>query len=484
MNRGLAYLIGIIIVVAIVAIAYKAYVPSVSVPITVAPSVANSTVMVQITDPPAVPGGTQTLMLYYSNIELHIAGKSNSTGFVSLNASGSANLMNLTNITQTLGIGKVNKTANFDLLRLNISSATITIGNVTYNVSVPNNRLLVRLSSLMNATSPTAIVDFYPSVLQIYASNQTIFVMVPSLKGVVIKGLPINSSQAHIGAKAGIANSAKAEVDRLIPNVTVTSSTLAVHNASVEFSVTVKDNSNSSVTMKDIMLSGYMRRLGPIAMPIIRGMPTSIGLGSDSNASGDFNHGFDLGSIGSLLSDMNISGINLSNLSSMNISSIISKVGNVLSEHGVNISDMHGFVFNIGNLSNSTLKHLGRILSNRMNASVLEDMHSLNVSNASIDDMLREVNNFSTDYHNVLNFIVMSNGTLSLPFDSAEFENGQTNGPNGYSISAGSSATFSFNGTIGFGNSPFHVLPLVNQTYGVRAIGEDGARASANVTAS
>ncbi|EQD59214.1 hypothetical protein B2A_04068 [mine drainage metagenome] len=500
MNRGLTYIIGIIIVIAIVVIAYKALAPSVSAPITVVPSAANNTVMVQLTDPPAVPNGTQALMLYYSNIELHNAGKSNSTGFISLNASGSVNLMSLTNLTQTIGVGKVNKSANFDLLRLNISSATITIDNTTYNVSVPNNRLLVRLSSLMNTTSPTAIVDFYPSVLQIYASNQTIFVLVPSLKGVVIRGLPLNSTQAHVGVKARIENSARAEMDRLRPNITITNSILDVHNTSVGFTVTVKDNSNSSVTMKDIMLSGYMRWLGPIAMPIIRGMPTSVdtsgngirantksntsvdtesnGTSANTVIEGNASSGFNLGSLGSLLGSMNINGINLSNMSGM-----LSDLGDMLSEHGMNISDMHGFNFGIGNLSNSTLKHLGEILNSRMNASVLEDMHNLNISNVSVRDMLREVNNFSNNYHNVLNFVVMSNGTLSLPFNSAEFEDGQSRGQNGYNISAGSSVTFSFNGTVGFGNSPFHVLPLVNQTYSIRAIGEDGARASANVTA-
>ncbi|MGC8537924.1 MAG: DUF4382 domain-containing protein [Candidatus Micrarchaeia archaeon] len=475
MNKGLSYAIGIIIVIVIAAIAYKALVPSVSAPVTVVtPQPANSTVMVQLTDPPAVPNGTQALMLYYSNIELHTAGKSNSTSFVSLNASGSVNLMNLTNFTQTIGVGKVSKSANFDLLRLNISSATITIGNATYNVSVPNNRLLVRLSSLLNATSPTALLDFYPSILQIYAANQTIFVLVPSLRGVVIKGLPLNSTQAHIGAKARIENSAKAEIERLTPNITITQSKLSVQNTSVDFSVTVKDNSNSSVMVKDVMLSGYMRRIGPIAMPIIRGMPTSVGAGSSGfdNVSG----GFNLGSIGSILGSLNLSNINMSN-----ISNVVSHIGNVLSEHGINISDMHGF--GVGNFSNSTIKDLGNILKSKMNASVLEDIRDINISNASVERILHEVSNFSANYHNVLNFIVLSNGTLSLPFDSAEFEDAQSNGQNGYNLSAGSSETFSFSGTIGFGNSPIHILPLVNQTYSIRVVGEQGARASANVTA-
>ncbi|MEM0150057.1 MAG: hypothetical protein QXW10_04130, partial [Candidatus Micrarchaeaceae archaeon] len=370
----------------------------------------------------------------------------------------------------------------------------ITIGNVTYNVSVPNNRLLIKLSSMMNATSPTAVIDFYPSVLQIYAANQTIFVLVPSLKGIVIKGLPLNGTQAHVGVKARLENSARAEIERLTPNITVTSSTLMVHNTSVDFSLTVKDNSNSSVTVKDVMLSGYMRRIGPIAMPIIgktvTKMPTSVDVGGGEFATGSFGDllsGLNSSSLSALLHDLNLSNINMSN-----VSSIISNVSRVLSEHGISISDMkgfnasdmQGFLLGIGNLSNSTKGMLGNVLSSRMNASVLEDLRNLNVSNTSVDDVLHEVNNFSRYYHNTLNFIVLSNGTLSLPFATAVFENEQVNRQNGYNISAGSSATFSFNSTIGIGSSPFHILPLVNQTYSVRIVGEDGARASTNVTAS
>ncbi len=494
MNKGYAYAIGIIIVIIIAVVAYKALAPSVSVPhvISVTPSAANNTVMVQLTDPPAVPNGTQSLVLYYSNIELHSAGKSNSTGFMSLNALGSVNLMNLTNFTQTIGIGKINKTANFDLLKLNISGATITIDNITYNVSVPNNVLLVKLSSLLNASSSTAIVDFYPSVLQIYVANQTLFVLVPSLKGVVIKGLPLNASQAHMGAKARLQNSARAEIARYGANISIMGSTLEVHNSTVDFSVTVKDNSNSSVMVNDIMLSGYMRRIGPIAMPIIRNMQTNAmsvsgGFGrglATGNASASYNGmynssmgSFPFGSLGSILSGLNLSGLNLnslnlSNLNISNISSIASKVKNMLSQHGINISS-------------PALSQLSDVLGNRMNASVLEDMRDLNISNSTVQGVLHQVKNFSMDYHNVLNFIVMRNGTLSLPFSIGEFDgNPISNGPNGYNLSAGASETFTYKGIIGIGNSQLRILPLVNQTYAVRAMGEDGASASANVTTS
>jgi hypothetical protein len=136
------------------------------------------------------------------------------------------------------------------------------------------------------------------------------------------------------------------------------------------------------------------------------------------------------------------------------------------------------------------------ILSNKINISVIKDMHNLNISNLTVERMLKEANNFSSAYHNVLNFLIQENGSLTLPFSEAEAE-----GPNGYTLKSGSNATFTFNAPITLGRSFSKSLPqptnsstnlthipliklIVNQTYRIKVIGEEGADASTNVTAS
>ena len=253
MNKAGTYLIGIIVVLAIIYVAISITHPPV--PTTTPTTVTNvsfvpsGTLAVQLTDPPQVPNGTQSLVIGYSGLALHEAGQSNSTGFVDLNASGSVNLMNLTNFTQTIAVAHVKLNQSFDMVRFNITSAKIDINGTVYNVSVPNNRLQIKISGL-NGTSGGALVDLSPTVLQIYAANQTIFLMVPAARAITINNRSINSTSVHIGFKARVNAVAKAKLEQVRPNITITGASLTSSGNSTYLAVIVKNNANSSVTLK------------------------------------------------------------------------------------------------------------------------------------------------------------------------------------------------------------------------------------------
>ncbi len=135
------------------------------------------------------------------------------------------------------------------------------------------------------------------------------------------------------------------------------------------------------------------------------------------------------------------------------------------------------------------------MLRNKINISVIRDMHNLNISNSTVERIMNEANNFSSAYHNALNFLIQKNGSLTLPFSEAEVE-----GPNGYTLKSGGSATFTFNAPITIGRSfselyhpsqlPTRLISapliklIINQTYRIKVIGEDGADTGINVTAS
>ncbi|MEM0086649.1 MAG: hypothetical protein QXU16_00005, partial [Candidatus Micrarchaeaceae archaeon] len=72
------------------------------------------------------------------------------------------------------------------------------------------------------------------------------------------------------------------------------------------------------------------------------------------------------------------------------------------------------------------------------------------------------------------------NGTLALPFNSDQMFEGNV----GYVLSPGSQATFSFSGKIEYANGHLIITPIPGATYKVVLIGEEGAYATANVTAS
>ena len=465
---------------------------------TITPSLSMSTFAVQLTDPPSVPNGTQSLIVNYSDLSIHESGSANNTGFIALNSSGSLNLLNLTNFTQTLGVIKLSSNMSFDMVSFNITHASIKINNTTYNVSIPNNKLIVRLKGSLNSTSPYAVIDFTPSILQIYAANQTIFVLVPSLRGIVIK--PPENVSARVGEKTRISSPLKSKLEAIRPNISITNALLEMNGNNTSVSVTVKDNSNASVTLKHIMLFGIMTNSAPLIRSaqisdqqptLVDGQITSEGLTNKSVISPTSKVA------NSILSNVSKS-VNtiLANTTFTFNNSMMSKFNDTFN---LNSNEINNF-----RLSSETAGELGRmidnkdILSNKINISVIKDMHNLNISNSMVKRMLKEANNFSFAYHNVLNFLIQENGSLTLPFSEAEVE-----GPNGYTLKPGSNATFTFNAPITLGRSFSKSLPqptnprinlthiqvpliklIVNQTYKMEVIGEEGAAASINVTAS
>ncbi len=500
MNKAGTYLIGIIVVLAIIYVAISITHPPV--PTTTPTTVTNvsfvpsGTLAVQLTDPPQVPNGTQSLVIGYSGLALHEAGQSNSTGFVDLNASGSVNLMNLTNFTQTIAVAHVKLNQSFDMVRFNITSAKIDINGTVYNVSVPNNRLQIKISGL-NGTSGGALVDLSPTVLQIYAANQTIFLMVPAARAITINNRSINSTSVHIGFKARVNAVAKAKLEQVRPNITITGASLTSSGNSTYLAVIVKNNANSSVTLKQVMLLGYMRSIisanASLNLPDQQSSNFSSGkFSSNASSTSSISSTSTAPSTSTTYPYTNTGVPNyMKNLGLRNSSFNVSAIGAFT--NAFNSSDISEAENILGTIANSPMaKALENEFRNRINASVIEDMHNINVSNVSLEAAIGEANRFSHDYHNALNFIVTSNGTLSLPFTQAEAE-----GPNGYVLGAGSSVTLIFNGTVAFGhdalanahvNANQGVGPLIkllaNQTYTVRVIGEEGAYASMNVTAS
>jgi len=121
--------------------------------------------------------------------------------WVSSSNTGSVNLLSLVNISQVIGSVNIPKNSTVDMVKFNITSATITIDNKTYNVTVPSQQIIVHVSNTqrVNGTA-SALIDITPVVASIYTNNSVIFVLVPSLRAVVVPG----SASATVGAKVAI----------------------------------------------------------------------------------------------------------------------------------------------------------------------------------------------------------------------------------------------------------------------------------------
>jgi hypothetical protein len=498
-NKAVSYIIGIIVILAIIYIAIGLVTPKPSIaPTTVAPSLSsNGTVALMLTDPAQVPAGTTALNVTFSGARIHETGATNSSGFVNINASGTIDLLSLLNVAQTLGIVSLNKTKSYDSIILNVSSSTITINGTTYNVTLPSNKLNVHVGNV-NSTSGAVLVDLSPTIVQIISTNQTTFVMVPSVKAVVVGSNNVNSTAIRVGARARLNADMHSKLSLATPNITITNASLSVTANHTSFSVTVKNSGNSTAYVNHILLFGIMgMNLSAGANADVHAAVQQVpeqylfqgsGFGGITTVIKSYSNGsYNASSLFGELADKY--GVNLSSgikagissaLNDHNLSDLLEQVAN----SGVNITEMasNSSAFNneFGfNVSPSEFNSIRANLQNRINLSVMESMHNFNVSDDRLKGVIRDANAFNGRYHNVLTFIISTNGTLTLPFDANQAE-----GPQGYSIAPGSSATFTYNGAISAGNGRLVIMPLQNQTYSVRVTGEAGAFAKVNVTAS
>ncbi len=413
--------------------------------------------LVQLTDPPIVPSGTQALIVNYDRVALHEYGASNATGFVNFNLSGTVNLLNLTNVTQTIGMIKTTTNQTFDAVRLYISSAEIEIDNVTYNVTLPAGYVSARISSQLNSTSGGLLIDVNTVVAQIYTNSSTsVFVMVPSLSAVVIGRSEISAPQLTAGYRSSLRPS-------IASRLRAAESALSIVNASAStggdgvthISITIKNSGNSTVTLKHVILSGMM--LGAPKYETFNGI-----------------------------------------------------VAVAAQPYGGDTSSASSADARIQESLNATNESM-------FNSSIAADLHISTATTVKPEDAI-EVSDaalFKASAHNTLNFLVTGNGSLALPFDEMQAFEGE-----GYGLAPNSTVTLSFNSVISLGwffqpkagqagrsdgasvgagasaGAIPTVLPPViaprgnllvelipNQTYGMEISGTEGASVSGNIVA-
>ncbi|MDE1855240.1 MAG: DUF4382 domain-containing protein [Candidatus Micrarchaeota archaeon] len=167
-----------------------------------------STVAVQLTDPPNVPSGTQHLFVTYTSVQVHVsstgyANATNQSGWVTASGSGTVDLMTLLNASQTLAAAHVTTNSTVNLVRFNISSATIVISNQTYNVITPNNQITVTVvgGQKINSSSASVLIQLSPTVtVRGGAGANTTYMLVPAARAIVINSSANVTINTNVGA--------------------------------------------------------------------------------------------------------------------------------------------------------------------------------------------------------------------------------------------------------------------------------------------
>ncbi|MGI0141593.1 MAG: hypothetical protein ACREBF_03015 [Candidatus Micrarchaeales archaeon] len=205
-------------------------------------------VPIMLTDPPSVPAGTSSFVIAYSSVMVH----TNGGGWINVSGSGSANVIALINSTQIIGSANVLLNSTVDIMRFNVTSASITINGTTYAVSAPNSQFIAQVvgASRVNQ-SASILVDITPTVVAVYNQNSTSFAMTPSSRALLV----INGN-AQVGASAVLNASVKAQIQAATPSISITSASVSTSGNVTSVSVTVKDNSNSTVTLNNLLVYG------------------------------------------------------------------------------------------------------------------------------------------------------------------------------------------------------------------------------------
>ncbi len=489
MNKGLVAL-GVIVLVAVVVYvivsAGSGTASTKTQATTLTPSTAGqSYVPVQMTDPPQVPAGTSSLVISYSSLALHTEGGAGS-GWISANASGSIDLMALLNVSKTMGAVAVPNGTKINMVRFNISSAEITINGTTYNVTVPSSHVQVNLEQTAKANGTSSVLlSLSPAVVSILTSNATVFVMVPSVKAVVVPN-GANQSSIKVGFQAGLNESVKAMIDESGANITVTNATLSSSGNRTSLSVTIKNNGNQSVTIRHIMLKGNLTVSvssnaiaakvdnlsgeieGEVKSGSVCANVTAVGGSASPNAVGSENESPN-GSANAI--EVGHSNVTVGSNGAYNVSrGSHSGYGAAESYPGASETEFRGF----GGESAKIVAEFNL----RANASVCTSnglVTLLGSLKTGVENVSAHVGMSQTEFR-VMNFLAAANGTLMLPFTSED-----VNGT-GYNISAGASHTFTFNGVVSTGDGVITIVSIIGKQYKVTAGGDDGAYSSVNAT--
>jgi hypothetical protein len=441
---------------------------------------APSGVPILLTDPPYVPAGTTSLSVNYSSVAVLYTNGSQST-WINAQGSGTVNLLSLVNVTELIANASVPKGSVISRARFNVSSASITINGTTYPVVTPSPQIIANISSNQAVNGSTSvIVDLSPIVVTVFTNNQTLFIMVPSVKAIVVGNETVRTG---LHGKAPLPTNITTKFGPS-PNITVTGVSLDVIGNTTQLSMTVKNNANRTVELNHLLLFG--NETSTISNSPC---PYTCSDGSPCVAAG--------------------------------------MPCRVVPPRGIEINAT-------GNVSGGVLgagvAGIGHRVIHAEDASLSGDM----AANAEVT--VHENATTAIMYwqrFRVVNFFIQSNGTLALPFDRCTYEmnvgvlpggeissnasietklpgayvNGSVAGaatlPGGYigrlppircigddfgeygglTIQPGQSATLHFNGTITLGYGIAYLKPIMGQLYKIRIFGEEGARASANVTA-
>ncbi|MCL4391241.1 MAG: DUF4382 domain-containing protein [Candidatus Parvarchaeota archaeon] len=384
-------------------------------------------VLLSLTDPANVPFGTQSLNITYSNLAVHTI-SANGSGWTNLSTAGSVNLLSLQNSSLTLGSFLASNGTRINIVKFNVSVASIEINNTIYPVTLPSRQIIAGIngSETVNGTT-RVLLDLSPTVITIVTANSTIFIMVPSVRAVIIPH-SVNVERTP-GVKIPLQKQDKDKLEDVAFNISITSASLSSIGNVTNLQVTVKDNSNTSVSLKHVMLFGNQS----INLPKYNITNVREGFGGENKIRN---------TSGILPSDLNA---NISNQTHNGSAVNETEIEKEIIDIGKNIAGMRMITLQVSPNGSLFLPYLR--CSQRA---------------AGADDN--------------------EQGPTPLKSLCPAFVN-YSSFEKGYVLNPGNSVTLAFSGSLVMGEGNYQINIVSNDSYMVVVQGDNGARANTSVTA-
>ncbi|MGC8671865.1 MAG: hypothetical protein ACP5TJ_03170 [Candidatus Micrarchaeia archaeon] len=448
-------------------------------------------VLVELTDPPQVPNGTQSLNILYSGVRVYFTSNSG-ISFIESPSSGTINLLSILNVSKTIANVSLPANSVINTLQFNISKASIQINGNVFPVALPNSTIAVHLAGAVRSSS-SILADLSPTVITIITNTSApLFVMVPSVKAVIVPG--VNES-AKVTGYAPLNATLKHVLSSSIPNISITSASLSTVGNTTAISITVKNNANESVRLRNVLVFGnesmniyfnFTHGFSNISPMLPMRIPGPSLNGFSTNSTMPSNAFFTTNVTPTSLIN-NITPVfvanSVANALAKGLPSMLNRGGffmnkSALEQMASEAAQMHGPVN-----GSQILGILRNITGNRsLTIPAIEHMNRTAIASLLNRTLISERIEKEHMHFRVVNFLIGSNASLLLPFSSLGAMNDYYHG--GYLLSPGNTITLTYSGKMTIGNSRIILGFVKGDTYKVVVGGEQGASAFTNVTAS
>ncbi len=478
----------------------------------------NINVGIRLTDPPQVPAGTTALNITYSGIEVHA---NKGAGWFNVPNTGVLDLLSLVNFSQLLGTVSLPNGSAIDLVRFNVTSGTITINNTVYSLTIPSGRVQTSVESSALNNSSSILLELNPTVASIFTNNATIFVLVPSLRGVVL-GSAGNANATQERQRLTVRE--HDALDSVKANISIVNATISTANNSTTIKVFVKNNENTSALIKGMLIFGnFSTKSNNTALA----MAQAKVLGELKNHMIEDNACFNA----STISEINASILSINSTirnesshrriveqekfdqsgdvhvgvnTSLNVTGGFNQSSNQSANATVTSGDRQHANQTENSSNSSDGEQHGNVTSSsgqEVHSSDISEFNSHQFGNVNISINTSACNTFNVqeaiahakqqmqEYQShlqeqqsslrMLTIQIGANGTLSIPSASEDF----ADNARGMNMSAGQTVELTFSGSLDTAQGHMILAFAQGGAYSIRIVGEEGAHAQMNVTA-